>query len=115
MPKPNFFQELKRRNVIKAAISYLVISFAVLEAADIVFPIFNISDVVLRWLFIILGIGFPIWLIFAWLYQLTPEGIKKTTNLDPKNSITKKTSNRLNQVIIAALSIAVVLLFAYGV
>jgi len=61
---------------------------------------------------LILGIVFPFWLIFAWVYEITPEGLKKTENIDPKTSILPQTNNRLNKVIIASLSIVVVFLLA---
>ena len=112
MPKPSLFQELKRRNVIKAAISYIVISFALLEAADIVFPIFNISDVVLRWLFIILVVCFPGWVFFSWVYERTHTGFKKTEEVAHGASLSANTGRRLNAFIIGGLAIAIVLLVA---
>lgn len=105
-----FFNELKRRNVIKATISYLVISFAIIEASDILFPVLAIDSSHIRVLFIILLIGLPIWIVFAYVYEWTPTGFKATDKVDEANSIHKITEKRLNRVIIAALALAVIFL-----
>src|SRR5690606_26974338 len=57
-----------------------------------------------------LAVGFPFWLVFSWIYELTPEGLKKTVDVEPSESIAPRTSNRLNRVIIGALGIAIALL-----
>jgi TolB-like protein len=77
----NFFEELRRRNVIKAAISYLIFSWALLQVADILFPIIDIPPSVLRYLLVVLIICFPGWLVFAYIYELTPNGIKKRAEI----------------------------------
>jgi TolB-like protein/Tfp pilus assembly protein PilF len=106
----NFLQELKRRNVIKAALSYLVVGWLILQVASIVFPMFNINDTYLKWVFIFLAIAFPAWVIFAYIYELTPSGFKKTNDVEPEQSLRKSTSKKLNAYIIAGLSMAVILL-----
>ena len=105
-----FLQELKRRNVIKAALSYLVVGWLILQVASIVFPMFNINDAYLRWVFIFIAIAFPAWIIFAYIYELTPSGFKKTNDVEPEQSLRKSTSKKLNAYMIAGLSMAVILL-----
>lgn len=102
--------ELKRRNVIKASVAYLVVSWLILQIASIILPAFDAPPYAIKTLLLILSVGFPLNLIFSWIYELTPEGIKKTARIDQKSqqSITK--NNQLNSIIIASVSIAIVLL-----
>ncbi|HAA11501.1 MAG TPA: hypothetical protein DCE41_07295 [Cytophagales bacterium] len=105
-----FIEELKRLNVIKAAISYLAVSFALLDAADIVSPIMGLPAGFTRVLFIILAVLFPAWLIFAYIFEWTPQGFRKTDAVPEAQSEFKKTSRRLNHYIIAGLSVALLLM-----
>ena len=108
----NFLDELKRRNVIKAAISYVVISWAVVEAVDILFPLFEVPDVFQKGIFITILVGFPAFIIFAYLFEITPTGFKRTESVAPEKSIHKETSQKLNRYIIGGLAIAILLLVA---
>jgi TolB-like protein len=105
-----YIAELKRRNVFKSGIAYLVVAWIIAEVADVVFPTFNAPAYFMKVLLIILIIGFPINLIFSWIYDITREGLKKTEGIDQEAQKSKLTGNRLNKVIIASLSVAVVLL-----
>ncbi len=107
-----YFRELQRRHVVKAGLAYLAISWVVVEVATAVLPLFEVSDVFLKGLVLLLAIGFPIWLIIAWVYDFSPEGIKKTEDVpfDPK--VSAKKNWQLNRLIIGGLSIAVILLIA---
>jgi adenylate cyclase len=107
-----FIQELQRRNVIKAAISYLAISWALLEAADMLFPMFDVPGTMILYILYVLGVGFPLWLVFAYIYELTPSGFRKTVEVAPEQSISSNTGKRLNGLIIGGLSLAVVFLVA---
>ena len=108
----NYLKELKRRNVVKAGLAYLIVAWLLIQVLSILLPTFNASPNVLKTIIIIMIIGFPIWLIFSWIFELTPEGFKKTDNIttDDSKSITRKTNLRLNRIIIGALSIIVILL-----
>ena len=108
----NYIKELKRRNVVKAGLAYLVIAWLVIQVLSILLPTFNASPSILKIIIIIMIIGFPIWLVFAWIFELTPEGIKKTDHIDNviDKTITKKTDIRLNRIIIGSLSIIIILL-----
>ncbi|MFY0686519.1 MAG: hypothetical protein JXQ90_05105 [Cyclobacteriaceae bacterium] len=103
-------KELNRRNVIKASLSYIALSWMFLEAADIIFPILGLTANQLKILLIALTVGFPVWVVFAYVFEWTPQGFRKTDEIAEEDSINQKTSHRLNRYIIAGLSIAVVLL-----
>jgi len=105
-----FLHELQRRNVIKAAISYVVFSWVIIQAASIFFPTFDLGDGAMKIMMIVLITAFPIWLVFAYIFEWTPEGFKKTKEVEQESSLTKVTSKKLNGVIIAGLSLAVILL-----
>lgn len=78
MSKPNFWQELKRRNVYRVAVTYAMTAWLLIQVASIMLPTFAIHDWALRLLIIILIIGFPITLVLAWIYEMGPSGIVKT-------------------------------------
>jgi len=104
----NFFKELKRRNVIKAAVSYLIVSWVVIQVVSVISSIFSIPSWFQKGVFVLLAIGLPFWLLFAWIYEMTPDGIVKTKNVKIENSRTlKKTDKKLNIVIISFLVISI--------
>ena len=106
----NYWRELQRRNVIKAGLAYLVTAWLITQVLSIVLPAFGAHPSVLKWALIALGIGFPLWLIFAWIYEFTPEGIKKTDEVEPTESISRQTGNRLNKMIITTLALVIIVL-----
>lgn len=106
----NYFSELKRRNVIKAALAYLVLAWLITQVLSIILPTFEAPPYLLKLSIIILAIGFPIWLIFSWVYDFTPEGIKKASDVDYDESFSKLKGKKLSAIIIGTLSIAVVIL-----
>lgn len=79
-----FISELKRRNVFRSAITYLVVAWIVAQVSDVVLPTFDAPPYFMKVLIIILIIGFPISLLFAWVYEFSPKGIKKTRDLETK-------------------------------
>lgn len=108
----SYFEELKRRNVFKAALAYLVVGWIILQVISIVFPLLNIATSVSKTVLVILLVGFPIWLVFAWVYEVTPEGLKKTKQIDRQESITEETGAKFKKVIVGALMVAIILLGA---
>ncbi len=110
MSLKKYISELKRRHVFKAGIAYLVVAWVIAEVASVVLPTFDAPAYIMKVLLIVLIIGFPVNLIFAWIYDLTPEGIKKTEDTDQKVLISEQKNSRLNKVIIASLATIVVLL-----
>ncbi len=106
----NIISELKRRNVIKVATAYAIAGWLIIQIATSVFPAFNFPEWTSQFVIILVGIGFPISLIIAWAFELTPEGLKKTEEVDAEASITPKTGKKINSVIILSLSLAVIFL-----
>ena len=82
MNEPNFFAELKRRNVYKVAVAYAVVAWLLMQVASQIFPFFEIPNWVVRLVVVLLVIGFPIALIVAWAFEMTSEGIKRTETAD---------------------------------
>src|SRR6476660_6456404 len=82
MNSRNFFAELKRRNVYKVAIAYAVVGWLLIQIATQVFPFFEIPNWGVRLIVLIIALGFPIALILAWAFELTPEGLKRTETAD---------------------------------
>jgi TolB-like protein/Flp pilus assembly protein TadD len=106
----SFFAELKRRNVIRVAIGYLAVSWLLLQAGSLVFGLLDLPNSVPRGLFALLIIGFLPALVFSWVYELTPEGLKRTSEVDRGDSITHLTGRKLDYLVIGVLAAAVALL-----
>lgn len=100
------FDELKRRNVVRVGIAYIILGWVVLQVGDVLFDMFGTPDWVGKTLAVLLALGFPFACLFAWAFELTPEGIKKTKEVDHSRSITHSTGRRLDRVIIIALVVA---------
>ncbi len=79
----NFFAELKRRNVYKVAVAYAIAGWALAQGIAQVFPVFDIPNWAVRLIVLAIVIGFPIALVIAWAFELTPQGIKRTEDVDP--------------------------------
>ena len=110
MSDRNFFGELKRRNVIRAAIFYLGAVWALAQGISQLGPSLGAPEWATRWFLVAAGIGFPFWIAFAWFYEFTPEGLKRESEIDPAESITHHTGRTLDFAIIGVLALAVVLL-----
>ena len=82
MKSGNFFGELKRRNVYKVAVAYAIVGWLLMQVATQVFPFLEIPTWVVRLVIVLVAIGFPIALVIAWAFELTPEGIKRTEDVD---------------------------------
>ena len=82
MNQRNFFSELKRRNVYKIAVAYIVAGWALSQGIAQVFPVFDVPNWIIRLIVLLIIIGFPIALILAWMFELTPQGIKRTEDVD---------------------------------
>jgi TolB-like protein len=106
----NFFGELKRRNVYKVAIAYAIVAWLLLQAASILFPTFEAPPWTMKVFAAVIALGFPIALILAWAFELTPEGIKRTEDVDLSKSIRRKTGRKLDFFIIAVLLLVIAIL-----
>jgi len=99
----SFFNELKRRNVIRVATAYVVVSWLVIQVVDSILPVIEAPEWVAKTILLILAIGFPIALLFSWAFEMTAGGVKKTSEIDANDSLTHNTGQKLNYIIIGAL------------
>ena len=112
MNPKKFFAELKRRNVYKVAIAYAIVAWLLLQAASILFPTFEAPPWTMKVFVVVIALGFPIALVLAWAFELTPEGIKRAEDVDVSKSIARKTGRKLDFFIIAVLLLVIgILLF----
>jgi serine/threonine-protein kinase len=102
----NFFAELKRRNVYKVAVAYAVIAWLLIQAASIFFPAFDAPSWVMKIFIIVIIFGFPVALIFSWAFEITPEGIKLESEIEPSKSIKRRTGRKIVAVTIALAIVA---------
>ena len=100
--------ELKRRNVFRVGVAYAIVAWLLVEVASVVLPTFKAPEWVMQVFTFLLILGFPVALIFAWAFEMTPEGIKRETAVDPDESITSYTGRKLDFAIIGLLAVAVV-------
>ena len=108
----SFFDELKRRNVFRVGIAYVVAAWVLLQVVDLVFEYIAAPAWIMQLFMLALVIGLPLVLILAWVFELTPEGIKLETAVDPTQSVAPQTGRKLDRVIILFLVLAVAFLVA---
>jgi len=108
----NFFAELKRRNVYKVAVAYAVVAWLLIQAASIFFPAFDAPPWVMKIFIIVIIFGFPVALILSWAFEITPEGIKLESEIEPNKSIKRRTGRKIVAVTIA-LAVVAAGLFVY--
>jgi len=99
--------ELKRRNVFRVSILYLVAGWVLLQVADVLFPALDVPEWGINLILGVLILGFPLVVIFSWVYELTPEGIKRERDIDRTQSITQTTGNKINGLIVVLLLVAI--------
>ena len=93
--KSSFFAELKRRNVYKVAVAYAVASWLLIQVATQVFAFFEIPNWAVRLVVLFLIAGFPVALVFSWAFEITSEGIKRESDIEPDKSITRHTCRNI--------------------
>src|SRR6266478_8263293 len=91
MNSGNFFAELKRRNVYKVAVAYAIVAWLLIQVATQVFPFFEIPNWAVRLVVLLLILGFPVAVILSWAFEITPEGIKLESEIEPSKSVTRRT------------------------
>ena len=104
----SLFAELKRRNVIRMAGLYLVGAWLLVQIASTLFPAFGVPGWALRGLVIVLALGFVPAIVFAWVFEMTPDGLKRDEEVAPGQSIAPQTAQRMNRLLVAMLLLAVV-------
>ena len=98
----SFLQELRRRNVVRVGVAYVVIGWLLAQVAEFAFENFGAPEWVLKTFIVLLLLGLPLVLVFAWAFELTPEGVKLEKHVDRSKSITSETRRKLDYAIIAA-------------
>src|SRR5438128_374964 len=108
----NFFAELMRRNVYKVAVAYAVVAWLLIQAVSIFFPAFDVPPWMMRIFIIVVIFGFPVALILSWAFEITSEGIKLESEIEPSKSIKRRTGRKIVAVTIA-LGVVAAGLFVY--
>src|SRR5580692_3570320 len=101
-----FLQKIKQRNVGRVAILYIVVSYLILEPFEMFFHLLDLPVWTGRTAVALVVLGFPVALLFAWIYEVTPTGIKPSTEVDPQQSIARQTGRKLDYAIISVLAVA---------
>ena len=104
-----FWSELNRRNVVRVAALYIVGSWVILQAADVLFGVLALPPEWTRAVLAVLVLGFPLALIFAWAYEMTPEGLKRETDVDRSSAVAQATARRLDYITIGVVAVGVAL------
>ncbi len=106
------FKELQRRNVFRVTLGYIVSSWLLAQVADLVLENIGAPDWVMQTIMLVLALGFPVAVFFSWAYEVTPEGIKRESEIDRNQSITHMTGRKLDRAIVVVLVVALAY-FAY--
>ena len=101
------FEELKRRNVLRVAAAYIAVSWLLIQVVETLFPAFGVGDSAIRAVVIVLALGFIPAVVFAWAFELTPEGLVKEGDVDHTSARARTSRRRLDLVVILALIVAV--------
>jgi TolB-like protein/Tfp pilus assembly protein PilF len=108
----SFFSELKRRNVFRVGVAYLVISWLILQVVDVIAPILELPEWVSKRVLLFIALGFIPALVLAWIFELTPAGVKREKDVDRSQPVSRKTGQKLNRVIIAVLVLVILMMGA---
>jgi TolB-like protein/Flp pilus assembly protein TadD len=111
MNSRNFFAELKRRNVYKVAIAYAVTGWALAEGISQIFPVFNVPNWAVRLIVLLIIIGLPIALVLAWMFEVTPEGIKRTAAADAMPAAARRKKRAWIYIVIVGALVSIGLFF----
>ena len=106
----SFFKELKRRNVFRVGIAYVVVAWLVAQVLDLVLESFGAPPWFMRSLLVVLAAGLPLALVFAWAFEMTPEGLKKEKDVDRSQSVTNQTGRKLDRMIIGIMAVVIAFL-----
>jgi len=108
--KPSFFSELKRRNVYKVAVAYVIVAWLIIQAASILLPTFEAPAWGMKVVVMLVLLGFPAALVFSWAFEITPEGIVRESEVDPGKSIARRTGRKIVAITVVLAVIATGLL-----
>ena len=105
-----FIKELKRRNVFKVATAYAIAGWLIIQVAATIAPQLNFPEWVPSFITMVVLIGFPLALIFAWAFELTPDGLKKTDAVETSTEFNTEKSKKINKTVVTVLSLAIIFL-----
>jgi hypothetical protein len=103
----SFIAELKRRNVVRVAVVYCVVSWLILQLADVFGDLLELPAWTGKLIVLLLAVGLPVALVMSWVYEITPEGLARTSDVDRDRSIVPQTGRRLDRMIMAGLVLAI--------
>lgn len=109
------FGELRRRNVFKVSVAYTILSWLLVRLFDTLSPLIGAGERGIQILAMVLILSFPIIVMFAWAYEVTPEGVKPTSHIEKSKSITAETGRKLNVAVLALLAIAALVIVAENI
>src|SRR5947207_9084858 len=110
MNQRNFFAELKRRHVYKVAVAYAVVGWLVMQVASTVVPALHLPDSITTAIVVLVLLGFPIALVIAWAFEMTPEGIKRTEDIRPDEKLPQWSRRKFAAFILVVVICAAALL-----
>jgi len=105
----SFFKELKRRNVFRIAVAYLVLGWVAMQVSDVLVNALELPALMNKAVLALLAIGLIPTLVFSWVYEMTPEGVKRESEINRNESITTHTAKKLDLVVILLLMVAIVM------
>lgn len=108
----SFFAELKRRNVVRVGIAYVIVGWLLAQIAEFAAVHFGAPDWALKAFVAFVVLGLPLMLLFAWAFEITPEGIKLEKHVDREKSITAQTGRKIDFIIIVVMAIALIYMVA---
>src|SRR6185437_11781325 len=108
--QPTVFSELRRRNVVRATVLYGGAVWVISQGIAQLSPALGLPDWATRAFLVAAALGLPFWIAFAWIYELTPQGIRRESGVAVDQSVTRRTGRKLDFAIIAVLAVAVLLL-----
>jgi hypothetical protein len=111
MKNSNFFAELKRRNVYKVAVAYIVAGWALSQGIAQVFPVFDVPNWAIRTIVLLIIVGLPIALVLAWMFEITPQGIKRTETADTMPATARRKKHVWIYVVVIGAAISIGLFF----
>jgi TolB-like protein/tetratricopeptide (TPR) repeat protein len=102
----SFLEELRRRNVLRVGLAYLAGAWLLIQIVETLFPVFGLGDAAVRVVVIVLAIGFVPVLVFSWVFELTPQGLMRESEVDRSDSVTRETGKKLDRAIMLVLALA---------
>ena len=106
------FGELRRRNVFKVTVAYTILSWLLIKLVDTVSPLIGTGDRAIQIFTMLLILGFPVIVLFAWAYEVTPGGLKPSSQVERTQSITKETGRKLNYTLLVLIAVAAIVFLA---